>query len=162
MGVSGVGKTTIANALSVKLGWPVRDGDEFHPPANIAKMRAGTPLEDADRWPWLEAIAAWIDDRRRVGAPGIVTCSALKRRYRDVLIGRRPGVRLVFLTGGEALIRDRLRAREGHFMPPALLASQFAALEEPTPEEGAITVCVEDTPEAICARVLSELSLAVR
>jgi carbohydrate kinase (thermoresistant glucokinase family) len=157
MGVSGVGKTTIAGALSRKLGWPLRDGDEFHPPANIAKMQAGRPLDDADRRPWLEAIAGWIDGRRNSGAPGIVTCSALKRRYRKIILGDRDRVRLIFLKGEEALIRARLDKRKGHFMPPTLLPSQLAALEEPQADEGPITVCVEQSPEAICALVLAAL-----
>lgn len=157
MGVSGVGKTTVARALSRELGWPLRDGDEFHPPSNIAKMRAGTPLEDRDRWPWLEAIAAWLDDCRSRGTPGIVTCSALKRRYRDILIGGRDRVRLVFLDGEEALIRARLAARTGHFMPPSLLPTQFAALEAPGADENPITVSVDQSPEAISAFVIAEL-----
>lgn len=162
MGVSGVGKTTVASALSQALAWPVRDGDEFHPPANIAKMQAGTPLQDADRWPWLEAIAAWIDALRKSGAPGIVTCSALKRRYRDILVGDREGVRLVFLKGDEALIRARLAARKGHFMPPALLPSQFAALEEPEEDERPITARIEESPAAIRDRVLAALAQPAR
>lgn len=157
MGVSGVGKTTVASAISRALGWPLRDGDEFHPAANIAKMKSGTPLDDSDRWPWLEAIAAWIDAQRASGSAGIVTCSALRRRYRDILVGNRDRVRLVFLKGSEALIRDRLAARAGHFMPPSLLPSQFAALEEPGADERPITVGVEQSPEVICAAVIAEL-----
>ena len=160
MGVAGAGKTTVAELLAARLQWPLRDGDSFHPSANVDKMRAGDALNDVDRAPWLAAIAAWIDAQRDGGAKGIVTCSALKRRYRDRLIGTRADVRLVYLKGEEILIAARMNARTGHFMPPALLPSQFAALEEPAPEEDAITVTIDDTPEAIAAAVLAELTRA--
>src|ERR1044071_2594966 len=121
MGVSGCGKTTIAKLLSRELGWSYRDGDEFHPKSNVEKMHSGTPLTDDDRWPWLKAIAAWIDEKRQTGAHAIVTCSALKRSYRDILIGPREDVALIYLKGTEELIADRLSKRKNHFMPKGLL-----------------------------------------
>jgi carbohydrate kinase (thermoresistant glucokinase family) len=157
MGVSGSGKSTIARLLARELGWPCRDGDEFHPPANVAKMRGGTPLTDDDRWPWLRAIAAWIDERRIAHEPGIVTCSALKRRYREVLIGARSGVRLIYLKGDEELIAQRLASRNHHFMPKSLLQSQFATLEEPGPDEHPIVVSIEPKPAAIAAEIIPAL-----
>jgi gluconokinase len=149
MGVSGCGKTTVARALAGQLGWAFQEGDALHPPANVAKMSAGTPLSDADRWPWLHAIAAVIDGWRARGENGIVTCSALKRAYREVLVGTRAEVRLVHLAGERAVIAGRLAARMGHFMPPGLLDSQFAALEPPGADENPIVVDVAGTPEQI-------------
>ncbi len=149
MGVAGSGKTTIARMLADRLGWRFQEGDALHPPANVAKMSAGTPLTDDDRWPWLHAIAAVIDGWRAEGASGIVTCSALKRAYRAILVGDRPDVRIVHLAGDKALIAARMAARKGHFMPTALLDSQFATLEPPGPEENAITVDISPGPEAI-------------
>jgi carbohydrate kinase (thermoresistant glucokinase family) len=140
MGVSGSGKTTIGRAFAEAQGWEFQEGDALHPPANIAKMSAGTPLTDDDRWPWLKAIAATIDAWRAQGKSGVVTCSALRRAYRDLLIGGRPDVRLVFLHGDKALIAERLARRKSHFMPPALLDSQFATLEPPTADEHPITL----------------------
>jgi carbohydrate kinase (thermoresistant glucokinase family) len=157
MGVSGSGKSTVGVLLAERLGWPFGDADEFHPPANIAKMRSGTPLTDDDRWPWLAAIAAWIDEGRAKGKPRIVGCSALKRRYRDVLIGARRDVRLVYLQGTKAVIAARMAARRDHFMPPALLDSQFASLEEPSPEENALVVGVEGDPAAIVDEIVRRL-----
>jgi gluconokinase len=157
MGVSGSGKSTIAALLARELGWPCRDADEFHPAANVAKMRSGTPLTDDDRWPWLKAIAAWIDEQRAAHEPGIVTCSALKRSYRDVLIGARDDVRLIYLKGDEALIAQRLAKRNHHFMPAALLRSQFETLEEPGPDEHPIVVSIAPSPEAIAAEILAAL-----
>jgi ribose 5-phosphate isomerase A len=140
MGVSGAGKTTVAQELAARLGWEVEEGDSLHPDANLAKMQADIPLTDADRQPWLEAVAAWIDRQLAAGRPGIITCSALKRAYRKILIGDRPEVRLVYLRGSYALIADRLAKRRGHFMPPSLLQSQFDTLEEPGPEENPLIV----------------------
>ncbi len=140
MGVSGSGKTTLARGLAKALGWEFVEGDSLHPPPNVAKMSAGTPLTDADRWPWLHAIAAVIDGWRARGQSGIVTCSALKRAYRDILIGPREDVRLVYLNGSHELIAARMQARRGHFMPPALLKSQFDTLEPPGADEHPITV----------------------
>src|SRR2546421_3821091 len=116
MGVSGSGKSTAGAALSQKLGWPFRDADSFHPPANVEKMSRGTPLTDEDRWPWLAAIAQWVDERCQAGERGIVSCSALKRTYRNRIIGTRSGVRLVYLKGDMALIGRGLQARKHHFM----------------------------------------------
>jgi ribose 5-phosphate isomerase A len=140
MGVSGSGKSTIAEELSARLGWPFEEGDLLHPEANIAKMHAGVPLTDADRLPWLERVAAWIDGQRSNRQPGIITCSALKRTYRQIVIGDRPQVRLVYVRGGRDLIAEHLAGRHGHFMPPALLRSQIDTLEEPDPSEDPLTV----------------------
>jgi gluconokinase len=157
MGVAGSGKTTIAAALAERLGWRLLEGDAFHPPANVAKMAAGTPLTDDDRWPWLRAIAAEVDAIRAAGGSAVVACSALKRAYRDVLIGDRADVRLVYLQGTRTLIGERLAARKGHFMPSALLDSQFATLEEPGPKEAPIVVSVNAGPAAIVAAVINAL-----
>ena len=159
MGVAGAGKSTIGNLLATKTGWPHRDADSFHPAANIAKMSRGEALSDTDRWPWLDAIAAWIDDSRTRNASGIVSCSALKRAYRDRLLEGRAGVRLVFLRGDKALIARRMMARADHFMPTALLDSQFATLEEPGDEEEALTVSVDAAPDEICRVILSKLGI---
>jgi gluconokinase len=149
MGVSGCGKTTIAEMLAKRRGWSVIEGDSFHPRANVEKMAAGTPLTDEDRWPWLHAIAAEIDARRARGESSVVASSALKRAYRDILIGDRPDVVLVYLKGSQELIAARLKARKGHFMPPSLLDSQFATLEEPGADEHPIVLSIEPRPEAI-------------
>jgi len=161
MGVSGSGKTTIAALLAQELGWRFEDGDWFHPKANVEKMESGIPLTDADRLPWLEAIATWIDDLRAKGGYGVVACSALKRRYRDILArAGHDSVRFVYLKGDQALIAKRITARHGHFMPPTLLESQFAALEEPAPDEHPITVSVAGTPREIVANILDALRSA--
>lgn len=157
MGVAGSGKSTVGALLAERLGWPFRDADEFHPPANVAKMSAGTPLTDEDRWPWLAAIGEWIDARRAAGGHCVVTCSALKRVYRDRLIGGREGVRLVYLEGSQDLIAARMKARLDHFMPPALLASQFAALEPPTEDEFPIRLAIEGTPEDMVEALLAQI-----
>jgi len=157
MGVSGSGKTTVAKRLAAAEGWSVLEGDTFHPPANVAKMKSGTPLTDADRWPWLHAIAAAIDADRARGENAVVACSALRRAYRDILIGGRTDVRLVYLKGSQALIAERMRARHGHFMPPALLDSQFQTLEEPGPDEHPITVDVDGTPDEIVHKIMEQL-----
>lgn len=158
MGVSGVGKTTVGRRLAEALGCGYAEGDSYHPAASVEKMRAGTPLEDADRWPWLRAMAADIDRWRAEGKGIVLACSALKRAYRDILIGDRAGVRLVQLTGGEALIRRRIEARRHAYMPATLLISQLAALEPPTADERPIVVDVRDTPEACVAAILVALS----
>jgi gluconokinase len=157
MGVSGSGKTTIASALAQHLGWPFKDGDELHPAANIAKMRAGHALDDHDRWPWLARIADWIDARRAAGSCGVITCSALKRSYREFLIKGRPAVRFVYLRGDASLIATRLAVRSGHFMPSGLLASQFAALQEPGPDEHAIRVEIDQPVSEIVAAIVVAL-----
>ncbi|MFE1598919.1 gluconokinase [Methylobacterium sp. ID0610] len=162
MGVSGSGKTTVASLLAGRLGWEFADGDDFHPEANVAKMHGGTPLTDEDRRPWLEAIAAWIDRTRAGGGRGVVTCSALKRAYRAILIGGRPDVRLVYLQGDRDLIGRRMAARHDHFMPARLLDSQFATLEEPMPDENPIVLSVGATPQAIVAEVVVALGTPVR
>jgi gluconokinase len=157
MGVSGCGKSTVGAKLSQTLGWPFRDADSFHPPANIDKMSRGVPLTDADRWPWLDAIASWIDERRAGRAPGIVSCSALKRVYRERIVGARSGVRLVYLRGSRELVAARLAGRVHHFMPAALLASQFEALEEPLEDEHPVIVSIAEAPVRIAATIISEL-----
>jgi gluconokinase len=160
MGVSGSGKSTIGSLLALRLRWEFEDGDWFHPPSNIEKMHSGIPLTDEDRWPWLQAIAAWIDETRRKGGHAIVTCSALKRRYRDILIGDRVDVRLVYLKGDEALIARRIATRHEHFMPRGLLHSQFEALEEPGDDENPIIVSIDSPPREIVTRILSSLNLS--
>jgi gluconokinase len=154
MGVSGSGKTTVARLLADRLGWDLGEGDDLHPAVNVAKMAAGQPLSDDDRWPWLDLVAAWIDDHRARSRPGVITCSALRRRYRDVL--RRPDVLFVLLNGDRELLAGRLAARTGHFMPVALLDSQLATLEVPGPDENAVVIDVDGDPAAIAARVLAD------
>jgi gluconokinase len=154
MGVSGSGKTTIAQGLSRKLGWQYQEGDALHPPSNVAKMSSGTPLTDADRLPWLHRIAAKIDEWRAAGVSGVVTCSALKRSYRDIIAGNRPDVVVVYPKGSQALIAGRMAARKGHFMPASLLDSQFRILEEPSPDENAITVGIDHAPDAIVDEIV--------
>ena len=157
MGVSGAGKTTVAERLATALHYQFLEGDALHPAANIAKMHNGKPLDDADRRPWLERVAAAIDAWRAAGQGGVITCSALKRRYRDVIIGQRPGVRLVYLEGSRELLRSRLAARKAHFMPAALLDSQLDDLEPPGAEESPITVDVTGEPDKIAGEILRQL-----
>lgn len=159
MGVSGSGKSTIASMLAQRLHWVYEDGDWFHPKSNIEKMHHGEPLNDEDRWPWLRAIAEWIDATRHAGGHGVVACSALKRAYRDVLIGDRRDVRLVFLKGDRDLIGRRIAARADHFMPTTLLDSQFAALQEPQADERPITVSIVPHPREIVEAIVSELGV---
>jgi gluconokinase len=157
MGVSGSGKSTIASMLAHRLGWTYEDGDWFHPKSNVDKMHAGQPLTDEDRKPWLEAIARNIDALRKDGAHAVIACSALKRAYRDVLVGARPDVRLVYLKGAHDLIARRMATRHGHFMPPALLDSQYAALEEPQADERPIVVSIAPHPREIVKDIVSRL-----
>jgi carbohydrate kinase (thermoresistant glucokinase family) len=157
MGVSGSGKSTIAAMLAHRMHWVYEDGDWFHPRSNVEKMHSGIPLTDEDRRPWLEAIAAWIDATRKAGNHGVIACSALKRAYRNVLVDDRPDVRLVYLKGGHDLVARRLAARDGHFMPPLLLESQFATLEEPQPDERAIVVSISPHPREIVETIVKEL-----
>jgi gluconokinase len=157
MGVSGSGKTTIGSLLANTLGWQFQEGDALHPPANVAKMSAGVPLDDADRLPWLRKIAEVIDGWRARGESGVVTCSALKRSYRDIIIGDRPEVRLLYLKGSPDLIRKRMAARHGHFMPTTLLDSQFSVLEEPSPDENPIVVDIGGEPQEIAREIACRL-----
>jgi gluconokinase len=157
MGVAGAGKTTVGCELARRLGWQFQEGDALHPPANVAKMRAGHPLDDNDRTPWLAAIAARIDAWRSDGICGVVACSALKRAYRDVIIGVRPEVRLIYLCGSRQALAERLAARTGHFMPASLLDSQLATLEPPQPSEHPIVVSIELPVAAIVEKIVAAL-----
>lgn len=139
-GVSGSGKTTVGAMLATRLHWGFADGDAFHMATNIAKMRAGIPLTDADRWPWLRSLATWMDKRIAAGESAVLCCSCLKRSYRDILLDGRPEVRLVFLAVDRDVLATRLAVRHGHFFPSRLLSSQFDALEPPAPDERAVTV----------------------
>ena len=158
-GVAGSGKTTVAALLAGRLGWRYAEADDFHSASNVAKMASGHPLTDEDRTPWLAAIAAWIDARRAAHQPGVVTCSALKRRYRDVLARGRPEVRIVFLAGDPDLIGRRITARHGHYMKPEMLASQFADLELPEPDEHVTSVEVKGSPAEVVDQVIAVLGL---
>lgn len=157
MGVSGSGKSTVGKLLADRLGWEFRDGDDFHPAANVAKMKAGVALDDGDRAPWLDAIARHAREIHAVGGHLVVACSALKAAYRDRLGRPEPWLRFVHLRGSPELIAARLAARKGHFMPPGLLASQFSALEA-DPE--ALDVDIEGPPAVLVDRIISELGLS--
>jgi gluconokinase len=159
MGVSGSGKSTVALKLAARLGWPMAEADEFHSPANIAKMEAGIPLTDADREPWLVSLREWINEHDAEGRSTVATCSALKRSYRDLLRGATSRVRFVHLAGTREVIAARLSHRSGHFMPASLLDSQYADLQPLGPDEDGITVDVAATPEAIVDEVCDELRL---
>ena len=156
LGVAGSGKTTVGAMLAGRLGWQYADADDFHPVANVEKMAAGHPLTDEDRWPWLHAMAAWIDVQIAAGHPAVVSCSALKVAYRDVL--RRPEVQMVYLKGSPELIAARLTSRQGHFFKREMLDSQFATLQEPEPDEHVITVSIEGSPLEVVDRILAELT----
>ena len=159
MGVSGSGKSTIAEKLAERLGWTYEDGDRFHPASNVAKMSAGQPLTDEDRWPWLQAIADEIDRVCKAGERVVIACSALKRSYRDVLVHGRRDVRIVYLNGTQELIAGRLAARKGHFMPPGLLVSQFKTLEPPSADENPVIVSIDASVEEIVDDTVSQMGL---
>ncbi len=154
MGVSGSGKSTLGARLSAALAIPFADADDFHPPANVQKMARGEALTDADRLPWLDALGAWLAAQQ---AGGVIGCSALKRAYRDRLRGHVPGLRILHLAGNPALIAERQGARQNHFMPPSLMASQFATLEAPGPEEGAIILDITQPPDLLAAHAIAQL-----
>jgi gluconokinase len=162
MGVSGCGKTTVAAGLARRFGWMLLEGDAFHPPANISKMKQGIPLTDEDRWPWLQAIADRADALRAEGKSAAVACSALKRAYRDVLIGGRPDTVLLYLRGSKDLIAARMAQRKGHFMPTALLDSQFATLEEPGPDEHPVIIDIGAPPEAVIEQAVKAMEERLR
>ena len=157
MGVSGSGKTTVAKGLSTVLGWEFAEGDAFHPDANVAKMRSGVPLTDEDRWPWLEAIGAWISDKESRGESAVVTCSALRRVYRDLLRDGRPQVRFLHVEAESDVIRDRMEHRPGHYMPPSLLPSQLATLEPLEGDEPGVTITNEGSAAQVLDRALAAL-----
>jgi gluconokinase len=157
MGVSGSGKTTVATRLAQRLRWVFAEGDDFHPAANVDKMRNGIPLTDQDRWPWLASLADWIGGREAAGQNAVLTCSALKRAYRDVLTDGHPSVRFVHVTATAETIRRRLEQRRGHYMPASLLDSQLATLEPLNPDEPAMTVAGDAEPHEVVDAVLARL-----
>ena len=157
MGVSGSGKSTIADKLAQRLRWRYEDGDTFHPASNVAKMSAGHPLTDEDRWPWLQAIADEIDRLCKAGEQAVIACSALKRAYRDILVHGRNDVRIIYLKGSQQLIADRLAERKHHFMPPGLLDSQFKTLEPPGPDENPLTVSIDASADQIVDAIVQQL-----
>jgi gluconokinase len=160
MGVSGSGKTTLATGIARRLGWPFQEGDELHPAANVAKMSRGEPLTDEDRWPWLDAIGRWLDDCSARGVSAVLTCSALRRAYRDRLRAGRPGVLFCHVMASEASLRERLEHRRGHYMPASLLPSQLATLEPLEANEPGVTVHADDEdPEQVLAEALRLLGL---
>ena len=160
MGVSGSGKSTVAEKLAARLGWSFEEGDTLHPEINIAKMHAGIPLTDTDREPWLDRVAGWIDGQRGKKEPGIITCSALKRAYRQFIIGDRPEVRLVYLRGDRDLIAEHFAGRHDHFMPASLLRSQIDTLEEPDPSEDPLTIDATAPPDQIAEEIIRRLGVA--
>ena len=160
MGVSGVGKSTVAKGLSTVLGWTYAEGDAFHSAANVAKMASGHPLTDEDRWPWLRAIGAWMDEQIAAGEPSVVTCSALRRAYRDLLDGGRPQVRFLHLEAGESLVADRMGRRKDHYMPASLLDSQYDTLEPLEDDEPGVSVSVDGTAPEVLRRAITALGLA--
>ena len=159
MGVSGCGKTTVAQILAQRLHWAFEEGDALHPPENVAKMHAGHPLDDADRAPWLARVADWVDARLDAGESGVITCSALKRKYRELIDRRGRDVEFVYLHGSRELIASRLAGRQGHFMPASLLDTQFATLEEPGADEPVLRVEIGAAPEVIAADIVDALGL---
>jgi gluconokinase len=156
MGVAGCGKSTIGEQLAVRLGWPFLEGDQLHPPENIEKMTHGVPLTDADRLPWLQAIAKRIAEWRDGGKSGVVTCSALRDSYRKIITDGFPDVCFIYLRADRALIAQRFAERRGHFMPASLIASQFETLEEPKPDENALTLDVAE-PVSILVEIVARV-----
>jgi gluconokinase len=159
MGVSGCGKTTIAEGLASRLRWPYAEADTFHPRGNVDKMRAGIPLTDEDRWPWLDAMRAWIDSTRAEGRRCIVTCSALKRAYRERLAQGRDDVRLVHLAGSYDLIASRMASRRHEYMPASLLKSQFDILEAPGDDENPLVLPIDREPDELVREIVAKLAL---
>jgi gluconokinase len=159
-GVAGCGKTTVGKLVAKRLGWAFADGDDFHPPANVAKMHAGEPLTDDDRWPWLQAIVAWMDARAAAGESAVVACSALRCSYREVLLNAAAHPRMVVLTVDHDADEARVGHRPGHFFPAGLLDSQFAALELPCPPEPVPLVPASGTPEQTADAVMQAAGLA--
>jgi gluconokinase len=159
MGVSGSGKSTVAEILAERLGWEMMEGDRLHPPENVEKMRSGVPLDDADRWPWLDRIGEQLKSWAALGRSGVLTCSALKRAYRARILAARPDTRFVYLKGSEELIRSRVEGRRHEYMPASLLKSQFAALEEPDPSEAVLTIDAADAPEVEAGKAMAALGL---
>ncbi|MDQ4039858.1 MAG: gluconokinase [Actinomycetota bacterium] len=158
MGVSGVGKSVVAKALVESTGWTLAEGDDFHPPANVEKMKAGTPLDDADRWPWLRSIAAWIGEQERAGHSSVITCSALKRGYRDLLREGHPSVRFCQLDASTGVLQSRMEARREHYMPPPLLHSQLRTLQSLEGDEPGGRVNAEGDLHTVLRRVLHLLA----
>lgn len=158
MGVSGSGKSTVARGLAERLGWEFAEGDDFHPPANVEKMRSGTPLDDEDRWPWLRALAAWIGSSEQAGKSVVVTCSALKRAYRDVLREGHPSVWFAHVIADAELLRERVTNRAGHYMPSTLLDSQLALLEPLQDDEPGAGVSGAGAPEHVVTELLGALA----
>jgi gluconokinase len=159
MGPSSTGKTTTAELLSRRLQWEFAEGDTFHPASNIKKMSAGIPLDDADRQPWLEKIRDWISEQSKAGRNVVITCSALKRSYRDILASAEADVRFIQLVADKTLVAERMAQRKGHFMPPSLLDSQFATLQDLQPGEPGVKITVDAPPEIVVERALAGLAL---
>ncbi|MGN0063475.1 MAG: gluconokinase [Nocardioides sp.] len=159
MGVSGVGKTTVAEGLARITGWDLAEGDQFHPQANVDKMASGVPLTDEDRWPWLRSIGDWISAEAAEGRSAVITCSALRRSYRDLLREGRPSVRFCHLVAGEDLVAERVAARTDHFMPPSLLHSQYETLEPLEADEPGVRVPIDATPDEVVRRAAEALGL---
>jgi gluconokinase len=158
MGVAGSGKSTVGAAVARALGVDFVEGDEYHPAENVERMARGTPLTDDDRWGWLRALAARIREAKDAGTGLVMTCSALKRSYRDVLRSGADDLQFVFLRGSRALIAERLAGRRGHFMPPSLLDSQLATLEEPTPDEDAWVCDIRQSPHELVTAIVARAS----
>ncbi len=159
MGVSGSGKTTVSQILAEALGWPLMEGDSLHPQSNIEKMTRGIPLTDEDRTPWLVKVAGWVSQQIAAGECAVITCSALKRSYRELIARHDPRVEFVLLDISRTVAAARLAARHDHFMPSTLLDSQFADLDEPMSDESAIRVDASASPSAVSAQIVKQLSL---